>query len=109
MQIGFRDAKLQRLFNDHESLQARFGPTLATRIASRMGLLKAALRLSFVPRDPPILLTPVDGSLKDFTVTLAPGRKLKFCVQGATPRKAGAIDLDSVTEIEISGIEQSAP
>ena len=107
MQIGFRDAKLQRLFNDHQSLQAKFGPALASRIASRMGLLKAAPRLSLVPGQPPILLALANGDLAEFTVNLSPEKKLRFRASNPAVRKGALLDLEAVTEIEVSGVEES--
>jgi hypothetical protein len=104
--IGFPDAASQRVFNDYDLLQSRFGPRIAQRIANRMAMLKAAKHLGMVDNRPPIRLHKVTGRWNEFTVDLLGSQTLRFAARirsgGQTPPLR---DLRFVDEIEILGVE----
>ena len=110
MRIGFRDAQTQRVFNDYKSLETRFGPQLAARIASRMAMLMAADDLGRVPRRRPIRLRPVDGSPGQFVVDLAPPLRLRFDALDGDASIGPWEDDDArrrtrIKEIEVVGVD----
>lgn len=101
MEIGFPDAQSQRLFNDYALLTKRYGSELAAKIATRLGVLRAAKHLALIPRSPPLRLQHVDGSAVAFSVELTSAHKLRFRI----PKKNGSLPLDRVTEVEILDVQ----
>ena len=109
MRIGFRDAQMQRVFNDYQRLEARFGPQLAARIASRMAVLVAADDLGRVPRGRSIRLRAVDGPPGRFAVDLVPPRLLRFdaldCDASTGPWEDDDARSARIKEIEVVGVD----
>src|SRR5690242_13347015 len=100
VEIGFRDARLCRIFNHYDLLQTRYGPHLASKIALRLAVLRAAKHLGLVPKRRPIGLRPLDGSTRAFTVELNPPRKLRF--EAANSKSRGVrLSLEEIRSVEI--------
>jgi hypothetical protein len=105
LDIGFQNAKDQTLFNDYNLLQSRYGRELANKIANRMAMLKAARHLGMIDRGPPILLAPINGSAKQYSVSLKPPRRLRFAAAKAESTRSRELDLSQVQDIEILGVD----
>ena len=105
MKVGFRDGRVQRLFNDHAKLEARYGADVAIRIATRMALLTVARNLSVLPARPPIGFKAVDDEPGHFTVDLKAPLCLRFIGQGWKSRRSKANTLGQIEEIEVIGVE----
>lgn len=105
MEIGFRDGRSHRLFNDYRQLEERYGSDLASKIATRMAVLKAAKYLSAVPERPPIRLRQSNGSPVTFTVDLTPSRKLRFAPRKTPLSDAKRLNRDGIDSIDILGID----
>jgi hypothetical protein len=105
VEIGFRDRRSHRLFNDYRQLEERYGFDLASKIATRMAVLKAAKFLSVVPECPPIRLRQSNGSPVTFTVDLTPPRKLRFAARMTGTSDAKRLNRDGINSIDILGIE----
>ncbi len=103
--ICFRKAGLCRVFNDARLLRKRYGDDLASRIATRMAVLKAAKHLGLVPQRPPIGLCKHDGSPTTFTVDVDPPRRLRFVAIGTRQQRGQRLALDRVRSIEIVAFE----
>lgn len=104
MRIFFRESEVQRTFNDHAKLQARFGKEVATKIATRLAVFDVVQNLGAVPRRPPISLRRVDGRTGQFTVDLANSRKLRF-LGLAGDNNEPTDDPGDVVEIEVLGVD----
>ncbi len=104
MEIGFSDAKLQRLFCDFRALKLQYGREMAAVISRRLGLLKAAPNLESIPRRPPISLSRVDGTLNRYTIALNSTHRLSF-ISGDLGRLSSHKKAAEVPTIEILGVE----
>ena len=102
MEIGFSDARRQRIFSDLDLLRSQFGVDLAEKIAIRLFMLKAASNLAAVDTRRPIRLRPVKSGTREFTVDLAGDFKLRFRARPSKDRRA---DLSSVVAIEILDVD----
>lgn len=107
MRIRFRDDDTRRAFSEYSRLEARYGPRLAARVATRLAVLAAARNLGRVPRKPPIMLRALDGRPGQFAVDLAPPHRLLFAVFGMPGRTGEECDVDKalVDDIEVLGVE----
>jgi hypothetical protein len=105
VEIVFRDGRSHRLFNDYRQLEERYGSDLASKIATRMAVLKAAKFLSAIPERPPIKLRQSNGSPVTFTVDLTPPRKLRFAPRIIGASDAKRLNRDGINSIDILGIE----
>lgn len=105
MKVGFRDARVQGLFNDHAGLEARYGSEIAAKVATRMALLVAANNLAVLPRQSPVGFQAVSNAPGHFTMDLGDNHRLRFvaCDGGKPPQKPG--ELHHVEEIEVIGVE----
>lgn len=105
MEISFREAKLHRIFNEYALLEEGYGPDLASKIATRLAVLRAAKHLALVPERPPIRLRQHHSSPVTFTVDLPPSRKLRFAPRQSGSSSARRLDRNGIRSIEILGIE----
>lgn len=100
--IIFRTRKLARTFNSESELQKAYNKPMATKIMSRLAVLKNARTLADVPSTRPERCHPLRGDREgQFAVDLVHPRRLVFAPSHApVPQKDdGGIDLDKVTSI----------
>jgi hypothetical protein len=103
VRICFPDATTQRVFNDFQKLEQRYGPVLAIRIATRLSVLAAARQLSLVPRRAPIRLRCHDNSRGAFTVDLSIRHRLSFHALDISTW-LHTLDKSAIEEIEVTGV-----
>ena len=104
MDVGFRDPRTQRLFNEHEKLEARYGASLALKAATRLAVLAAARDLSVLPSAPPIGFRALAGAAGQYSIDLGPTHRLRFFGACASARRRN--DLAAIDRIEVLGIEE---
>ena len=108
MDIRFRTAKLQKIFNEEKRLNREYGNQMARKIMMRMAVLEAAEDLSLVPREPPPRCHQLTADRRgQFAVDLEQPYRLIFePANKPLPRlEDGGIDLTRVTEIEIIEVD----
>lgn len=105
MKVGFCDSRTERLFNDHERLEARYGAELAIRIATRMAMLVTAKNLSVLPIRAPIGFQAIGGKPDHFSVDLGAPYCLRFVGLDGRVRRRKADKLRYIEEIEVIGVE----
>lgn len=105
MKVGFCDSRTQRLFNDHERLEARYGAEVAIRIATRMAMLVVAKNLSVLPVRSPIGFRAIVDTPDHFSVDLGAPNYLRFVGLDGRARRRKADKLRHIEEIEVIGVE----
>jgi hypothetical protein len=105
MKIVFRTARLQRLFNDHAQLEARYGRDVAEKIATRMALLSVARHLGLLPARPPIRFRRRDDTSDVFTVDAGVRHRLQFVGVSGKARAGKPTAPAKIEEIEMIGVE----
>ena len=105
MRVGFFDNRIQRLFNDHERLEARYGAEVAIRIATRMAMLVVAKNLSVLPARLPIGFRAILDTPDHFSVDLGDPHSLRFVGLDGRARRRKADKLRHIEEIEVIGVE----
>ena len=107
MKIGFKNRKLAKIFNDDKLLTMHYGEN-CRQIMRRMFVLQAALNLSQVSNKKPERCHQLKGDRKgEFAVDLKQPHRLVFIPDHEPVPKLenGGIDLKSVTDIIILGVE----
>lgn len=106
MEIRFPDVESQKLFCHEHRLKAEFGAALARLIACRLTILDVAAHLGLLPAAGPIDLRFETGDVSTFSVALAQDRRLHFRALDFKTKKNGAINLDTVRNLEVIGVVQ---
>lgn len=106
MHIEYANRKLEKVLNDAARLQKEYGPEQASKIQSRLEMLKAAANLSEVPAEKPIRCHLLKGDYAgDFAVDLKQPYRLIFKPLAPIERLSdGGIDKAKVKEILIKGV-----
>jgi proteic killer suppression protein len=108
LEIGFKSAKLEKIFNSASAMQAEFGSEQAKKIQLRLSVLRNASNLDEVPAMPPDRRHELKGKYAGcFAVDVKQPYRLIFKPDYEnTPCKPdGGIDLRKVTKIKILGVE----
>lgn len=108
MDITFASRKLEKVFNDEQSLVREFGKEMAEAIKRRMPVLQGADSLADVPHTKPERRHELTANRKDeFAVDLKHPHRLVFRPNhDPVPRSAdGGIALSQVTAIIILSVE----
>jgi plasmid maintenance system killer protein len=105
MKVGFCDSRTQRLFNDHERLEARYGAEVAIRVATRMEMLVIAKNLSVLPTRPPIGFQAIGDQTDQFSVDLGAPYCLRFVGLDGRVWRGKADKLRHIEVIEVIGVE----
>jgi proteic killer suppression protein len=107
MDISFASRKLQRRLSDEAQIMKGFGDR-GRRLMRRLDVLRTASCLADVPHVPPIRRHALSGDWAGhFAVDITGNWRLIFRpLSGATPAtRGGAVDLATVTAIEIVAIK----
>lgn len=108
MNIVFKNAKLEKVFNSEVELRRNYGNDNGQTIMRRMSVLSAAQSLADIPALPPERRHELTGSRKgEFAIDLKhPFRLVIKPNHNPLPRKEdGGIDLKKVTDIIILDVE----
>ena len=103
MKVGFRDADVQRLFNERRRLAAKYGEGNAQVIACRMMVLQAAPKLGLLPQQPPVNLQATN-QMDVFTIDAHPGQRLQFAIYDRKYDKRGLLLWWNATEVDVLGV-----
>ena len=106
MEICFPDVESQKLFCHEHRLKAEFGAALARLITCRLTILDVASHLGLLPAIGPIDLRPEAGEVSAFSVALAQDYRLHFRALDFETGEEGAINLNSVRQLEVIGVVQ---
>lgn len=107
MEIGFANARLQKLCNSDKKLRSKYGPRMADLIQQRLLELRDACKLAIMRTLPGARCHELKQSLKGhLAVDLVHPDRLVFKPDhDLIPRKDdGGLDWEKVTKIEIVGI-----
>jgi hypothetical protein len=105
LRLCFPDSAAEAEFSELGRLERRYGPALALRIATRIGVLIAARHLAEVPTEPPIHLRAFDTRAGQFTVDLGSSKRLRFRASKGYAQKNGRIVRETVEEIEVLSVD----